>query len=56
MNRIFLTGFNIICIEIRDTEIQGTRQKYGTCTDFKTNRYMSPISGNESLDFELVHK
>jgi hypothetical protein len=48
---IFLTGFNAICIEIRDVP-----KFRGHVTDFKTNRYMSPISGNVSLDFKLVHE
>ncbi len=39
INMIFLAGFNAICIEIRDM------QKFrGHVTDFKPNRYMSPIS------------
>jgi hypothetical protein len=36
--------------------IAGIQKFRGHVTDFKTNRYMSPISGNESLDFKLVHK
>ncbi len=49
---IFFLGLNAICIEIRDMY-----EKFrGHVTDFKTNRYMSPISINVSLDFKLAHK
>ncbi len=40
----------------RSMSLDSTQKFRGHVTDFKTNRYMSPISGNVSLDFKLPYE